>query len=89
MLADLRSGGPGGEGRDNPEDWEERFRNPNPKKPIDGVILVTGDSRPSVYTKLHRVVHHFVGILPWNSSIEGLFTIEGNVRDGENKGKEQ
>ncbi|KAK1141044.1 dye-decolorizing heme-containing peroxidase [Aspergillus melleus] len=88
MLADLRSGGPGGEGRDNPEDWEERFRNPNPKKPIDGVILVTGETRASVYTKLHRVVHHFVGILPWNSSIEGLFTVEGNVRDGENKGKE-
>lgn len=87
MLADVKLGGAGGEGRDRPDDWEDRFR--SPKKPIDGVILVTGESRFSVKATLNHVVHHFVGIFGWNSSIEGLFTVQGSVREGQNKGKEQ
>jgi hypothetical protein len=85
MLADLQGGVAGGEGRDNPDDWEQRFKDLE----IDGVILVTGDSEQTARTKFFKVKHLFVGFFQFNSSIKELFTVHGHVRSGSNRQAEQ
>ncbi|KAE8137510.1 hypothetical protein BDV38DRAFT_292963 [Aspergillus pseudotamarii] len=84
MLADLQGGTAGGEGRDNPEDWEKRFK----ENDIDGIILVTGDSEKTAYAKLYEVKSHFIGFFWFNSSIEDRFTIPGYKRPGQESNKE-
>lgn len=85
MLADCKFGNEDTFGRDDPNDWEDRFKTDGPwKRPIDGVILVTGEDRSSTQRKLKSVLSYFSGWL--YSSIDRLFILEGHERDG---GKEQ
>ncbi|KAL4867192.1 hypothetical protein BDV12DRAFT_198402 [Aspergillus spectabilis] len=81
MLADLQGGVAGGEGRDNPDDWEKRFKDLD----IDGVMLVTGDSEQTARSKFLKVKHLFVGFFQLTSSIKELFTMHGHVRPGSNR----
>ncbi|KAE8382373.1 hypothetical protein BDV26DRAFT_288655 [Aspergillus bertholletiae] len=84
MLADLQGGVAGGEGRDNPDDWERRFKDYD----IDGIILVTGDSEKTAGAKLRHMKSHFIGFFDFTSSIEDLFTIHGYKRPGPESNKE-
>jgi hypothetical protein len=87
MLADLQGGVAGGEGRDNLDDWEAKFKDPDID--IDGVILVTGDSERTARAKLLEVKYLFVGFFNFTSSIKELFIEDGRARPDPNGQKEQ
>ncbi|KAF7587911.1 hypothetical protein BBP40_006534 [Aspergillus hancockii] len=88
MLADLQGGVAGGEGRDNPDDWEAKYKPQVEDQYIDGVILVTGDSEWRVRAKLREVKYRFIGFFDFTSSIRELFIEEGNARPDPNSHRE-
>jgi len=63
-------------------DWEPVF-----KRPIHGVILVAGDSHPSVDKKLYEIEHIF-GVGTFHHSIHEVARLRGDVRPGEENGHE-
>lgn len=89
MLADLQGGVAGGEGRDNPDDWEAKFKPEVEDQYIDGVILVTGRSEQTARAKLREVKYIFIGYFGFTSSIRELFIEYGHVRPDSNESKEQ
>ncbi|KAH3040556.1 hypothetical protein KXV27_006418 [Aspergillus fumigatus] len=89
MLADLQGGVAGGEGRDNPDDWEAKFKPEVEDQYIDGVILVTGRSEQTARAKLREVKYIFIGYFGFTSSIRELFIEYGHVRPDPNESKEQ
>ncbi|KAL2815798.1 hypothetical protein BDW59DRAFT_175993 [Aspergillus cavernicola] len=88
MKDDLRGGVAGGEGRDNLDDWEERFKNEknDPSKVIHGVFSIGAQNSFAAHYLLGKVKGRFIGFL--SSSIREVFTIEGWVRPGSLRGKE-
>ncbi|KAK9546920.1 dye-decolorizing heme-containing peroxidase [Aspergillus fumigatus] len=88
MLADLQGGVAGGEGRDNPDDWEAKFKPEVEDQYIDGVILVTGRSEQTARAKLREVKYIFIGYFGFTSSIRELFIEYGHVRPDPNESKE-
>lgn len=70
----------------------DRFKNKSPawdpefKKEIDGVILVTGQTIAAIEQQLHNVKSIFLGGTP---SIQEIVTLSGKVRPGKEKGHEQ
>ncbi|GFF58444.1 dye-decolorizing peroxidase msp1 [Aspergillus udagawae] len=88
MLADLQGGVAGGEGRDNPDDWEAKFKPEVEGQYIDGVILVTGRSEQTARAKLREVKQLFIGWFGFSSSIKELFVEYGHVRPDPNSSRE-
>lgn len=78
-------------GRDDLSQWMQEFHNPGDpwaKQPPDvrlhdGLLIVSGDSEETVSDKLDEILDRF------GSSVEETLRIDGNVRPGDNRGREQ
>lgn len=63
--------------------WEPAF-----KKVLHGVILITGDSQPTVQEVLSQIKKLFF-IGQANATVREILSLTGDVRSGANKGHEQ
>ena len=78
-------------GQDDLGQWMQAFRNPGDPwaqdapdvRLHDGLLIVSGDSEETVSDKLGQILTRF------GSSVEETIRIDGKVRPGDNRGREQ
>lgn len=78
-------------GQDDLSQWMQAFRNPGDPwaedvpdvRLHDGLLIVSGDSEGTVSDKLGQIMDRF------GSSVEETIRIDGKVRPGDNRGREQ
>ena len=78
-------------GQDDLSQWMQEFHNPGdpwaqhpPDERLhDGLLIVSGDSEGIVSDKLDEILNTF------GSSVEETLSIDGKVRPGDNRGREQ
>ena len=83
MLADAPNLGDPVKGTEKTPDWIPAF-----KHGVDGLILISGESRETVAEKLAEVERIFLVGSPY-ASIHEAIRIVGDVRPGAEKGHEQ
>lgn len=78
-------------GQDDLSQWMQEFHNPGDPwvehppdvRLHDGLLIVSGDSEKTVSDKLDEILNRF------GSSLEETLRIDGKVRPGDNRGREQ